>query len=90
VVLLAFSVPKLYELKKDEIDSGLQKVSEEIKALYEKHLAKWVDKIPRAKAAAPTEDLAAKAQGIKEAVFAEADAKKESFFSLDDDSKKGL
>ena len=59
MVLVAFTVPKVYELKKPEIDSALNKVHTEVKKLYDQHLAKWVDKIPKAKSP-PSDNLGAK------------------------------
>lgn len=48
VVLLAFSAPKLYELKRTEIDTTAKDVHSKAKALYEQHVAPLVAKIPRA------------------------------------------
>lgn len=51
VALLAFSVPKLYELKKTEIDAAIKEISSRTKALYDEHAAPLVAKIPRASSA---------------------------------------
>lgn len=53
-VLLAFTVPKLYEVKKDEIDGGIAKAQGTSRQLYDQHLHKYVEKIPRAQNARST------------------------------------
>ena len=49
-ILAAFTVPKIYELKKDEIDQGLTVGREKATALHDKYLAGILAKIPRAQA----------------------------------------
>lgn len=51
VVLLAFSAPKLYELKKTDIDTTAKETYSKAAALYEQHVAPLVAKIPRASSA---------------------------------------
>lgn len=53
VVLLAFSVPKLYEIKKPEIDDAVATGHARTKELYDQHVAPHVAKIPRASSATP-------------------------------------
>jgi hypothetical protein len=48
VVFLAFTVPKVYELKKDEIDGLLRKAHKETTTHYNKYVDPYVKKIPRA------------------------------------------
>ena len=48
VALLAFSVPKIYELKKDQIDAVATKVHYHGKEAYVKYADPYVKKIPRA------------------------------------------
>lgn len=48
VTLLAFTIPKVYELKKDEIDEVSSKVYAEGKYLYAKYAEPYLKKIPRA------------------------------------------
>lgn len=51
VALLAFSVPKLYEYKKDEIDDLLHKANVEGKKVHDQYLEPYLRKIPRASTA---------------------------------------
>ena len=48
VVVLLFSLPKIYELKKHEIDSATNKVVNQSKQAYSQYGAPYVQKIPRA------------------------------------------
>ncbi|KAK9829845.1 hypothetical protein WJX72_008236 [[Myrmecia] bisecta] len=48
LVFLAFTVPKVYELKKDEIDGLLRKAHKETTTHYNKYVDPYVKKIPRA------------------------------------------
>jgi hypothetical protein len=52
-VLVAFSAPKFYELKKPEIDDALTTGHARTKQLYDQHVAPQVAKIPRATTATP-------------------------------------
>jgi riboflavin kinase len=52
-VLVAFVAPKLYELKKPEIDDALTTGQARTKQLYDTHVAPQVAKIPRASSATP-------------------------------------
>jgi len=47
VVLLAFSVPKAYELKKDEVDDVLNSVQKQSSSIYKQYAEPYVQKIPR-------------------------------------------
>lgn len=49
---LAFSVPKIYELRKGEIDGLAAKAADQGKAHYKKFVEPYVSKIPRASTAA--------------------------------------
>jgi riboflavin kinase len=53
VVVLAFSLPKAYELKKPEIDDAVATGHARTKQLYDQHVAPHVAKIPRASSATP-------------------------------------
>ncbi|KAL4450106.1 hypothetical protein ABPG77_010775 [Micractinium sp. CCAP 211/92] len=55
VVLGAFTAPKVYELKKAEIDALVDKARAQWTAVYDKHLHKIVTKIPRHTPAKPAE-----------------------------------
>lgn len=48
VVVLAFTLPKAYELKKDEVDNLAAKAHHHGKANYTKYVEPYVNKIPRA------------------------------------------
>jgi hypothetical protein len=48
VVLLAFSVPKAYELKKDEVDEVLNSVQKQSSSIYKQYAEPYVQRIPRA------------------------------------------
>lgn len=54
LVLLAFTVPKVYELKKPEIDAQVSNMHAQTKKIYDQHLDKYVQKIPRASTATPS------------------------------------
>lgn len=47
VVLLSFSIPKLYELKKPEIDRGISQASNQAQRFNEQYVAPSIAKIPR-------------------------------------------
>ena len=49
--VLAFSVPKIYELRKGEIDGLAAKAADQGKAHYKKFVEPYVSKIPRASTA---------------------------------------
>jgi len=71
-VLLAFTIPKVYELKKPEIDAAAKNVQQQTKQLYEQHAAPLVAKIPRASSATPAKaakaDLQATAESFRNTV----------------------
>ena len=48
VVVLAFSAPKLYEYKKDEIDQMTHRAVHESKKGYSQYVEPYMSKIPRA------------------------------------------
>lgn len=48
VVLLAFSVPKAYEMKKDEVDDVLNSVQKQSTSIYKQYAEPYVQRIPRA------------------------------------------
>lgn len=48
VLIAAFTLPKLYEWKKEEIDFYFEKAVKQTKQAYNTHLAPIVNKIPRA------------------------------------------
>lgn len=48
VVVLAFTVPKIYELKKDEVDQVVSSVHNQTKTYYKQYAEPYVQKIPRA------------------------------------------
>ena len=48
VVLLAFSLPKVYELKKDEVDHAVSSVQKQTTTYYKQYAEPYVQKIPRA------------------------------------------
>ena len=52
-VLAAFTLPKVYEQKKVEIDSGIDTVRAKATGFYDKYLAAVVTRIPRAMPASP-------------------------------------
>lgn len=54
-LLAAFTAPKVYELKKDEIDGLVDKARAQWTIVYDKHLHKIVAKIPRHTPAKPAE-----------------------------------
>ncbi|PSC72227.1 reticulon B2 [Micractinium conductrix] len=54
-VLAAFTAPKVYELKKPEIDAMIDKARAQWTSVYDKHLHKIVSKIPRHPPAKPAE-----------------------------------
>jgi hypothetical protein len=53
-VLLAFTIPKVYELRKDEIDAGLNAGRAKVTEIHDKYLANVLAMIPKA-APAPAE-----------------------------------
>lgn len=58
-VLLLFSLPKLYELKKDEIDGHVAKARDSYQDVYSKHVDPLVKKIPRASTATTSQRTSA-------------------------------
>jgi hypothetical protein len=76
VVLLSFTVPKIYELKKHEIDSAAQTGYQKTKELYDQHVTPVVSRIPRASNAtslnAPKQDISAAADSFNAALNAAA------------------
>lgn len=55
VVLLAFTLPKVYELKKDDIDAAVDQGRKQLTTVYDKYLHKYASRIPRASTAKPAE-----------------------------------
>lgn len=55
--LLAFSLPKLYELRKDEVDAHVDAVRSKATAVYDQHVHPLIQKIPRGKAAKTTVEV---------------------------------
>lgn len=57
--ILAFTIPKIYELKKPEIDNALGKVKDQVNKVYDKHVKPAFDKIPRSSGTAskPASDI---------------------------------
>ncbi|GAB4818885.1 hypothetical protein N2152v2_005931 [Parachlorella kessleri] len=55
VVLLAFTLPKVYELKKDDIDAAVDQARKQLTTVYDKYLHKYASRIPRASTAKPAE-----------------------------------
>jgi len=53
VVLLAFSLPKIYELKKHEIDSGLSQAQSQAQKIHSQYVAPNLAKIPRGSTSTP-------------------------------------
>jgi len=53
VVLMAFTVPKLYELKKPEIDRGISQASNQAQRFNEQYVAPSIAKIPRGSTSTP-------------------------------------
>ena len=47
MVLLAFSVPKAYEMRKDEVDDVLNSVQKQSSSIYKQYAEPYVQKIPR-------------------------------------------
>lgn len=62
---LAFSVPKIYELRKGEIDGLAAKAADQGKAHYKKFVEPYVSKIPRASTAVGASASAAAAPAKK-------------------------
>jgi riboflavin kinase len=54
VVVLAFTLPKVYELKKDEIDAVVRKLYGQSKTYYKQYAEPYVQKIPRASTSTST------------------------------------
>ena len=63
--VLAFSVPKIYELRKGEIDGLAAKAADQGKAHYKKFVEPYVSKIPRASTAVGASASAAAAPAKK-------------------------
>ena len=61
-VLAAFTLPKVYELRKDEIDRGLDAGRAKVTAVHDKNLASVLAKIPRARGASPAESSSTRKQ----------------------------
>lgn len=59
-VLAAFTVPKVYEMKKDEIDGAIDKARSQATSVYDKYMRSVVNSIPRASAAKPAESSSQK------------------------------
>ncbi len=57
VVFLIFTVPKLYELRKHEIDSVANQVVSQSKQAYSQYGAPYVNKIPRASTSTSTSNV---------------------------------
>lgn len=55
VVLAGFSLPKVYELKKEEIDHAVDNARKQLTTVYDKYLHKYASMIPRASSAKPAE-----------------------------------
>lgn len=54
-ILVLFTVPKIYEMKKDEIDRVYDSARTHATAFYDKYLAAIIEKIPRARGASPAQ-----------------------------------
>lgn len=50
--MLAFSLPKIYELRKPEVDALAARAAQQGQAHYKKFVEPYVSKIPRASTAA--------------------------------------
>jgi hypothetical protein len=59
-VLTAFTVPKVYEMKKDEIDGAIDQARSQATSVYDKYMRSVVNRIPRAAAAKPAESSSQK------------------------------
>lgn len=59
-VLAAFTLPKVYELRKDDIDQGMNTGRAKLTSVYDKYVAGIVAKIPRAGAPSPAESTSRK------------------------------
>lgn len=57
LVVVAFSVPKLYELRKPQVDELVSKARSQATRIYDQHLRHYVAKLPRASNAEPIEIL---------------------------------
>ena len=51
VILLLFTLPKIYELRKPEIDSAANRVASQTKQGYSQYAAPYLNKIPKASTA---------------------------------------
>ena len=51
VILLLFTLPKVYELRKPEIDSAANRVASQTKQGYSQYAAPYLSKIPKASTA---------------------------------------
>lgn len=54
-VLFLFTLPKIYEMKKDEIDRVYDSARTHATAFYDNYLAAIIEKIPRARGASPAQ-----------------------------------
>ncbi len=61
-VLAAFTLPKVYELRKEEVDAGIDTARARLTAVYDAHLAGIVRRIPRAGPASPAESSSVRKQ----------------------------
>lgn len=63
LLVIAFTVPKVYDMYKDQIDAALNSVREKATKIYDEHLAKLVKQVPTAAkfaAATPAESSSAR------------------------------
>lgn len=51
VIVLLFTLPKIYELRKHEIDSAASQVANKTKQSYSQYAAPYINKIPKASTA---------------------------------------
>lgn len=63
VVVLAFTLPKAYEAKKDQVDAAVSKGYNQSRAFYDERVAPQVAKIPRASTATPARTTRSSAAG---------------------------
>jgi hypothetical protein len=61
-VLAAFTLPKVYEMRKEEVDAGIDAARARATAVYDAHLAGIVRRIPRAGPASPAESSSVRKQ----------------------------
>ena len=94
VVVLAFTVPKIYELKKDDIDSAVSSAHHHGKVHYNKYVEPYVNKIPRASTSSTSANTPTAAAGNgasfqnnkPSALSSDAD----SFLDVDRDAVAGI